>query len=156
MADANETSIVVPETVSNLSISSRAIHSDDVLNDGRQDVAPALHVSTTFRYSSDPDKLVPINDSEVSYPDPHMYFFNCRHSPEQNLTVISTRDTRHQTRLALRLSSPVYSMAQLCHMRRVSLHSTPCSSFSTQNVYPLAKAITVAMVSSIFIRNSQA
>ncbi len=40
----------------NLSLSSKGIHADDYLNKGR-DVAPPLHVSTTFRYDRDPDQL---------------------------------------------------------------------------------------------------
>lgn len=43
----------------------RAIHADDVLNNAT-DVAPAMHVSTTFRYSDDPEKLFPADDGEVS------------------------------------------------------------------------------------------
>lgn len=39
-----------------------AVHADDVMN-SYTDVAPALHVSTTFRY--DNSKLVPISDEEV-------------------------------------------------------------------------------------------
>lgn len=35
-----------------------AVHGDDWLNKGT-DVAPALHVSTTYRYVRDPEKLVP-------------------------------------------------------------------------------------------------
>lgn len=50
--------------MSGLSLSSQAIHADDFLN-VNQDVAPALHVSTTFRYSKIPDKLVPSHQIEV-------------------------------------------------------------------------------------------
>lgn len=39
-----------------LSLSSKTVHADDFLNKG-QDVAPPLHVSTTFRYNKDPDQL---------------------------------------------------------------------------------------------------
>lgn len=39
-----------------------AVHADDVMNT-YTDVAPALHVSTTFRY--DNSRLVPISDEEV-------------------------------------------------------------------------------------------
>ncbi|TVY30455.1 putative trans-sulfuration enzyme [Lachnellula hyalina] len=42
--------------LTNLSLSSRTVHADDFLNQ-TQDVAPALHVSTTYRYNRDPDKL---------------------------------------------------------------------------------------------------
>lgn len=59
-------------TVSNLSLqhhhaSTLAIHADDRLN-RTTDVSPALHVSTTFRYSSDPDDLVPAKEVTVSIP----------------------------------------------------------------------------------------
>lgn len=42
--------------LSNLSLSSRTIHADDYLNEG-SDVAPPIHVSTTFRYNRDPTTL---------------------------------------------------------------------------------------------------
>ncbi|KAG9248266.1 pyridoxal phosphate-dependent transferase [Calycina marina] len=44
------------EQASSLSLSSQAVHADDFLNSG-QDVAPPLHVSTTYRYNNDPSKL---------------------------------------------------------------------------------------------------
>ncbi|KAL2072512.1 hypothetical protein VTL71DRAFT_11855 [Oculimacula yallundae] len=40
----------------NLSLSSKTIHADDYLNEGT-DVAPPLHVSTTFRYDQNPENL---------------------------------------------------------------------------------------------------
>jgi len=53
--------------------STLAIHADDRLNQAT-DVAPALHVSTTFRYSSDPDQLVPVGDEKRDYDDMnHVY-----------------------------------------------------------------------------------
>lgn len=42
--------------LSTLSLSSQTVHADDFLNKG-QDVAPPLHVSTTFRYNRDPTQL---------------------------------------------------------------------------------------------------
>jgi len=51
--------------MANLSLSSKTIHADDFLNVG-QDVAPPLHVSTTFRYNKDPDKLKTHTEHEVS------------------------------------------------------------------------------------------
>ena len=45
--------------------STLAMHADDDLN-RTSDVSPALHVSTTFRYDSDPDNLVPATDLTVS------------------------------------------------------------------------------------------
>ena len=50
-----------------LSLSSKTIHADDFLNIG-QDVAPALHVSTTFRYTNNPDALVPVAEHDVCLP----------------------------------------------------------------------------------------
>jgi hypothetical protein len=54
------------ERASHLSLSSQLVHADDHLNSG-QDVAPALHVSTTYRYSKDPDALQPLSEKDVSF-----------------------------------------------------------------------------------------
>jgi hypothetical protein len=48
-----------------LSLSSKTIHADDFLNIG-PDVAPPLHVSTTFRYNNNPDALIPAVDHKVN------------------------------------------------------------------------------------------
>jgi hypothetical protein len=53
------------QRLSSLSLSSQTIHADDFLNKG-QDVAPPLHVSTTFRYSNNPDALIPADELDVS------------------------------------------------------------------------------------------
>ncbi|KAI9053485.1 hypothetical protein LZ554_002440 [Drepanopeziza brunnea f. sp. 'monogermtubi'] len=42
--------------LANLSLASKAIHADDYLNEG-SDVAPPMHVSTTFRYNRDSTAL---------------------------------------------------------------------------------------------------
>jgi hypothetical protein len=47
-----------------LSLASRSIHADDYVNT-HPAVAPPMHVSTTFRYENDPDKLVPWFDMDV-------------------------------------------------------------------------------------------
>lgn len=57
--DIEPTSTVRPQHQSTL-----AIHGDDHLNRST-DVSPALHVSTTFRYASNPSELVPAKDLEV-------------------------------------------------------------------------------------------
>ena len=46
--------------------STLAVHGDDHLNRSA-DVSPALHVSTTFRYTSNPLDLVPAKDMEVRH-----------------------------------------------------------------------------------------
>ena len=42
----------------------RALHADEHLNQ-YIDVSPAMHVSTTFRYSNEPAKLQPVDDADV-------------------------------------------------------------------------------------------
>ena len=55
------------------SISTLALHADDHLN-RTPDVAPPIHLSTTFRYSSNPGELVPAVDQGHSVPtDAHIY-----------------------------------------------------------------------------------
>jgi len=49
---------------SKYSASTLAVHGDDPLNDST-DVAPAMHVSTTYRYPEDPEKLVPFSMDDV-------------------------------------------------------------------------------------------
>lgn len=57
-----------------LSAATQAIHADDYLNRA-QDVAPAMHVSTTFRYADKPEDLVPAKDLDVSWgQSPHCVF----------------------------------------------------------------------------------
>ncbi len=53
------------KALSNLSLSSQAIHADDFLNVHNTDVAPGLHVSTTFRYQKNPDDLIPTSQQDV-------------------------------------------------------------------------------------------
>ncbi|KAL8713233.1 MAG: hypothetical protein Q9220_002754 [cf. Caloplaca sp. 1 TL-2023] len=38
-----------------------------------QDVAPPLHVSTTFRYADDPEELIPAADTDISSTEAHIY-----------------------------------------------------------------------------------
>lgn len=49
-----------------LSLSTRAMHADDYVN-SHPAVAPPMHVSTTFRYHQDPDKLVPWGQPDVCF-----------------------------------------------------------------------------------------
>ncbi|KAH8657630.1 pyridoxal phosphate-dependent transferase [Tricladium varicosporioides] len=56
-----------------LSLSSKTVHADDFLNKG-QDVAPPLHVSTTFRYNKDPDQLRKWTELDLNTPyEGHIY-----------------------------------------------------------------------------------
>ena len=70
--NSNQTS--QPQEVSqSFSVSTRALHSDDHLN-RNPDVAPPIHLSTTFRFSSNPGDLVPAADEDHGVPtDAHVY-----------------------------------------------------------------------------------
>jgi cystathionine beta-lyase len=52
-----------------LSLGSKTIHADDYLNKGT-DVAPPLHVSTTFRYNKNPDNLQVFHELDVNITNP--------------------------------------------------------------------------------------
>lgn len=54
-----------PESLAKFSAATRAIHGDDGVQN-HSAVAPPMHVSTTFRYSDDPDKLVFWGEHDVS------------------------------------------------------------------------------------------
>lgn len=56
---------VADKVSSTLSLSSRAVHADDHLNNVT-DVAPPMHLSTTFRYDDNPENLLPWADRDVS------------------------------------------------------------------------------------------
>ncbi|GFZ46205.1 Uncharacterized trans-sulfuration enzyme [Saitozyma sp. JCM 24511] len=65
---------------STTSISTQTVHADDALNTlppslgvELQDVAPALHVSTTFRYSRDPEQLKEVNEVDLTAVEGHIY-----------------------------------------------------------------------------------
>lgn len=54
------------------SAATQAIHADDYLN-RIEDVAPPLHVATTFRYHNDPDQLNPAAENvhtSINHPRP--------------------------------------------------------------------------------------
>ena len=101
-----------------LDLSTLAIHGDDNLNQ-TADVAPALHVSTTFRYNSDPDKLIVASDLKVFTP---LHFYTsvraqtCHQGPPPTDSHVYSRhtapsSTRLETLLAplLRASCVTYT-----------------------------------------------
>ena len=45
-----------------------AVHADDVVNNVT-DVAPPIHLSTTFRYHKNPDSLTPAAERNVCIPN---------------------------------------------------------------------------------------
>ncbi|KAI8304341.1 putative trans-sulfuration enzyme [Colletotrichum sp. SAR11_59] len=59
--------------IRNLSLATRTVHADDGISSHRA-VAPAIHVSTTFKYSANPDDLRPGDNTDPNAPaDSHVY-----------------------------------------------------------------------------------
>ncbi len=56
----------------NLEPATLALHADDPLNTV-EDVAPPIHVSTTFRYPKDPERLRPFHEQHDDRPEQHVY-----------------------------------------------------------------------------------
>ncbi|KAK1076073.1 hypothetical protein LTR33_009262, partial [Friedmanniomyces endolithicus] len=51
------------------SLATLGVHADDPIHD-YSDVAPVLHVATTFRYPSNPDQLNPVDDLDIPNREP--------------------------------------------------------------------------------------
>lgn len=91
-----------------LSLASRAVHSDDYINN-HQAVAPPMHVSTTFRYSRNPDDLVAWENLNVPNPPTsphHIPLLTPPSSPTPPSTPTSTRATPPPTPPGSKPSSP--------------------------------------------------
>lgn len=63
MGEPSSNGIKTHHTPPTYSLATLGIHGDDPIN-SYTDVAPALHVSTTFRYPHDPQKLIPKDDND--------------------------------------------------------------------------------------------
>jgi cystathionine beta-lyase/cystathionine gamma-synthase len=77
--------------ISSLSPSTQAIHADDALN-VVADVAPPIHVSTTFRYNSDPTQLQPSHQRtpESFSQTEHIYSRYTTHSTSRLESILTT------------------------------------------------------------------
>lgn len=75
VSSTNAISLESPATrLQHLSLSAQTVHADDFLNSSHQAVAPPMHVATTFRYNSDPDKLQAHHNENPNNPlDSHVY-----------------------------------------------------------------------------------
>lgn len=60
--EPNIASFIMSHSSEAIGASTRSLHADDALN-LVTDVAPPMHLSTTFRYSKDPSQLVPAADA---------------------------------------------------------------------------------------------
>lgn len=108
-ASNGSVSDIIPEpAIRTLSPATRAIHADDHLNRA-EDVAPAMHVSTTFRYASKPEDLVPAKDLDV-IPPILLRRSSCQYLIQAprltHSTNTSTPATPRPTPLASKPSSP--------------------------------------------------
>ncbi|KAK4240697.1 hypothetical protein C8A03DRAFT_31187 [Achaetomium macrosporum] len=83
-----------------LSLSSRSVHADDHTNDHAA-VAPPMHVSTTFRYADEPDKLVPWSDTDPDAAD-NFWIYSREKAPTA---------TRYEAILSSLLGGPAVSYA---------------------------------------------
>ncbi|MCJ1383558.1 hypothetical protein MMC17_006672 [Xylographa soralifera] len=70
--DASSSSPQPTPSLHKWSAATQAIHADDHLN-RIEDVAPPVHVATTFRYHDDPDQLIPSTDVAALLSDRHIY-----------------------------------------------------------------------------------
>lgn len=66
-----------------------AIHADDVLN-SIEDVAPPIHVSTTFRYPKDPDLLKPFHEEHDGRYEQHIYSRHTTHSSTRLEAILAS------------------------------------------------------------------
>jgi cystathionine beta-lyase/cystathionine gamma-synthase len=68
-------------SIDSLSLATQAIHADDTLN-VVDDVAPPIHVSTTFRYNKDPEQLCPYYErpEPIFGPTEHIYSRRTNHN----------------------------------------------------------------------------
>lgn len=70
---AQQDAVALASRLQHLSLSAQAIHADDFLN-SHAAVAPPMHVSTTFRYSRNPEDLGYMKSSSLSNAhDSHIY-----------------------------------------------------------------------------------
>ncbi|KAI0446759.1 pyridoxal phosphate-dependent transferase [Xylaria telfairii] len=72
-APVKENATTLASRLQHLSLSAQTVHADDFLN-SHSAVAPPMHVSTTFRYSRNPDELsYMVNTSPHNAHDSHIY-----------------------------------------------------------------------------------
>ena len=112
-------------TLRNYSAATLAIHADDHLNP-LPDVAPPLHVATTFRYDSNPDLLVPAKEIEVrsrrSHPAPPLTPQEDASSPTDR-HIYSRHTAPNTTRLEALLTSLLHAPSLTYSSGLAALHA---------------------------------
>src|SRR5436190_19332399 len=76
-------------SLQNVEPCSLALHADDPLN-VVEDVAPPIHVSTTFRYPNDPDALRPFHEEHGDRKEQHVYSRHTTHSSTRLETILTS------------------------------------------------------------------
>ncbi|KAJ6015891.1 trans-sulfuration enzyme [Penicillium herquei] len=101
--------------------STRSLHADDVLNIV-SDVAPPMHLSTTFRYSNDPETLIPFADLSEPPNDPttHIYSRASAPNPTRFETILSALLNGSAISYSSGLSS-LHAALTLLNPRRISI-----------------------------------
>ncbi|KAF4552684.1 Cys/Met metabolism PLP-dependent enzyme-like protein 1 [Elsinoe fawcettii] len=99
-----------------LSPATLAIHADDILNsDHITDVAPSLHVASTYRYPSSPADLRTISDLKPGEPIPHIYS-----------RISNPNTTRLETLLSSLLKGPTLTYSSgLASFHALLVHLNP-------------------------------
>lgn len=92
-----------------LALASLSVHADDHISAHRA-VAPAMHVSTTFRYSDNPDDLVPDENVDVRI-RPSGVPSHRAWDPTQQAQTDKTSPPRRATRTCTPASHPPTSPA---------------------------------------------
>ncbi|KKK20247.1 hypothetical protein ARAM_003217 [Aspergillus rambellii] len=102
-------------------VSTRSLHADDELN-LVSDVAPPLHLSTTFRYSDDPDMLVPAVDLSADSEDKtsHVYSRLTAPNPTRFETILSSLLNGEAISYSSGLSA-LHAALVLLNPRRISI-----------------------------------
>lgn len=100
--------------------STRALHADDVLN-VVTDVAPPLHLSTTFRYSDNPDELVPCSAATYEHDaTTHIYSRDSAPNFTRFETILSSLLNGHAVSYSSGLSA-FHAALVLLNPRRIAI-----------------------------------
>ncbi|EAL91235.1 putative transsulfuration enzyme family protein [Aspergillus fumigatus Af293] len=100
--------------------STKALHADGRLN-LVTDVAPPIHLSTTFRYSNDPDQLIPSEDPIAEF-DGKNYVYSREFAPNATRfeAILSTLLGSHAVSYATGLAA-LHAALVLLNPRRISV-----------------------------------
>jgi cystathionine beta-lyase/cystathionine gamma-synthase len=76
-------------SLQNVELATLALHADDHLN-SIEDVAPPIHVSTTFRYPKDPEVLRPSHEEYDDRKEQHVYSRHTTHSSTRLEAILAS------------------------------------------------------------------